>query len=80
MLSTLGVAVQGAGILVFAYNLLRSWRHGELAGDDPWNAWTLEWATTSPPPEYNFATLPTVSSRRPLWDLKHPADPDGRHE
>jgi cytochrome c oxidase subunit 1 len=80
LLSTLGVAVQGAAILIFIFNLVRSWRSGEVAGDDPWNAWTLEWATPSPPPEYNFEQIPTVSSRRPLWDLKHPNDPDGRHE
>ena len=53
---------------------------GEPAGDDPWNAWTLEWSTSSPPPEYNFAEEPEVKSRRPLWDLKHPDDPDWRHE
>ena len=56
-------------------------RHkGKPAGDDPWDAWTLEWATTSPPPEYNFAKIPEVSSRRPLWDLKHPTDPDWKYE
>ena len=55
-------------------------RHGKPAGDDPWDAWTLEWSTTSPPPEYNFETLPEVRSRRPLWDLKHPEDPDWKYE
>ena len=53
---------------------------GKPAGDDPWDAWTLEWSTTSPPPAYNFATTPTVHSRRPLWDLKHPDDPDWQYE
>ena len=48
--------------------------------DDPWNAWTLEWATRSPPPSYNFETIPTVRSRRPLWDVKHPDDPDWKYE
>ncbi len=43
-----------------------------MAGNDPWDAWTLEWSTTSPPPDYNFAIVPAVRSRRPLWDLKHP--------
>ena len=47
---------------------------------DPWDAWTLEWSTGSPPPEYNFAVIPTVRSRRPLWDLKHPDDPDWKYE
>jgi len=50
------------------------------AGNDPWDAWTLEWATSSPPPEYNFAVQPEVRSSRPLWDLKHPEDPDWRYE
>ena len=53
---------------------------GERAGDDPWDAWTLEWTTTSPPPEYNFETDPEVRSSRPLWDLKHPDDPDWKYE
>ena len=69
-----------AGVAIFSFNLLRSLRKGEPSGNDPWDAWTLEWATTSPPPEYNFARTPEVSSRRPLWDLKHPEDPDGRYE
>ena len=53
---------------------------GSKAGNDPWDAWTLEWSTSSPPPAYNFATIPVVASRRPLWDLKHPEDPDRRYE
>src|SRR5262249_2984426 len=76
-LSTLGALFQAAAILVFAWNAIVSLRRGAVAGNDPWDAWTLEWSTTSPPPEYNFATLPEVRSRRPLWDLKHPDDPDG---
>ena len=47
-----------------------SYWKGARAGNDPWDAWTLEWSTSSPPPAYNFATIPTVASRRPLWDLK----------
>ena len=53
---------------------------GKLAGDDPWDAWTLEWATASPPPEYNFEHVPVVRSSRPLWDLKNPEDPDWKFE
>jgi cytochrome c oxidase subunit 1 len=57
-----------------------SLRRGKPSGDDPWDAWTLEWSTTSPPPAYNFDTIPEVKSRRPLWDLKHPNAPDRPHE
>jgi cytochrome c oxidase subunit I len=77
---TLGLPMQMAGILIFVINIVVSLRRGAPAGDDPWDAWTLEWATTSPPPVYNFDVVPVVSSRRPLWDLKHPDDPDGPHE
>ena len=61
-------------------DLLWSMFKGEPAGNDPWDAWTLEWSTSSPPPDYNFATIPVVQSRRPLWDLKHPEDPDWKYE
>ncbi len=77
---SIGVIFQMAGIAVFIWNLLRSLKWGDLAGPDPWDAWTLEWATTSPPPVYNFAEEPVVHSRRPLWDLKHPDDPDTDYE
>jgi cytochrome c oxidase subunit 1 len=80
LISTIGVLFQAAGILFFVYNLIYSWLRGRKAGDDPWDAWTLEWATTSPPADYNFAKTPTVKSRRPLWDAKHPDDPDWAHE
>ena len=80
LISSVGVAAQGAGIVCFVVNLVRSYLKGEPAGEDPWDAWTLEWSTTSPPPDYNFETLPVVRSRRPLWDLKHPEDPDWRYE
>ncbi|HKE56823.1 MAG TPA: cytochrome c oxidase subunit I [Pyrinomonadaceae bacterium] len=80
LIATVGALFQATAILVLAINIVRSARKGELAGNDPWDAWTLEWATSSPPPEYNFATMPTVRSRRPLWDLKHPEDPDWKYE
>jgi cytochrome c oxidase subunit 1 len=80
LISSAGVALQAAGIMCFVVNLVRSYLKGEPAGEDPWDAWTLEWATTSPPPEYNFETLPVVRSSRPLWDLKHPEDPDWKYE
>ncbi len=78
-LSTCGVPFQIAAILFFAVNFVYSAIKGQPAGDDPWDAWTLEWATTSPPPEYNFEKLPVVRSSRPLWDLKHPQDPDWKY-
>ena len=80
MVVTVGAIIQAIAVLIFVYNLVRSHFYGELAGNDPWDAWTLEWATTSPPPSYNFAEDPMVRSRRPLWDLKHPEDPDWKYE
>src|SRR6266850_921327 len=80
LIVTIGVVFQAAGLLVFLVNLVRSYRRGALAGSDPWDAWTLEWSTSSPPPDYNFAVIPAVRSRRPLWDLKHPEDPDWKYE
>src|SRR5881296_4579101 len=80
LVTTLGVPLQALGVLIFVVNVVYSLRHGEPAGNNPWEAWTLEWATTSPPPAYNFATVPPVTSRRPLWDVQHPDDPDGPHE
>jgi cytochrome c oxidase subunit 1 len=80
LIITIGVAFQAAGVLVFAANLVLSYFRGKAAGNDPWDAWTLEWSTSSPPPEYNYVVVPSVRSRRPLWDLKHPEDPDWRYE
>jgi cytochrome c oxidase subunit 1 len=80
MVSSIGAGVQGIAILFFVVNVIVSLRNGRVAGNDPWDAWSLEWATTSPPAEYNFETLPEVRSTRPLWDLKHPEDPDWKFE
>jgi heme/copper-type cytochrome/quinol oxidase subunit 3 len=63
------------GILVLVWDFSRALRRGVLAGDNPWHAWTLEWATTSPPPAHNFSVLPPISSARPLWDLQHNVPP-----
>ena len=75
-----GVIFQAVAIGCFVFNLVWSYRRGKVAGPDPWDAWTLEWSTASPPPVYNFAVVPAVQSRRPLWDLKHPEDPDSNYE
>jgi len=77
---SIGGLIQGIAVLIFAYNFIRSYSRGKIAGDDPWDAWTLEWTTSSPPPVYNFEEIPEVHSRRPLWDLKHPDDPDWEYE
>jgi len=80
LIVSLGGMIQGVAVLIFAYNLIYSLFKGKIAGNDPWDAWTLEWSTSSPPPVYNFATDPVVRSRRPLWDVKHPEDPDWKYE
>jgi cytochrome c oxidase subunit 1 len=65
-------------VLVFLWNFIYTLilRRGAAAGNDPWDAFTLEWDTTSPPPAYNFESVPTVRSRRPFYDIKHPDNPD----
>jgi cytochrome c oxidase subunit 1 len=80
MLISCGGFIQAIGTLLFVYNMIWSYFKGAVAGADPWDAWTLEWSTTSPPPSYNFAKIPTIESRRPLWDLKHPDDTDSNYE
>jgi cytochrome c oxidase subunit 1 len=68
LLSTLGAVVIAASLLVMIWNIVRSARSGAPAGDNPWGAATLEWATSSPPPPYNFLYIPTVNSAYPLWE------------
>jgi len=77
---TVGGFIQAIAVLLFAANMVYSYFYGKEAGPDPWDAWTLEWSTSSPPPVYNFAVDPEVFSRRPLWDLKHPEDSDSAFE
>jgi cytochrome c oxidase subunit 1 len=70
-ISTAGAFLLGVAVLVFLVNLWRTRTRGEPAGNDPWQGATLEWATTSPPPVYNFTVLPRVESRLPLWATEH---------
>ncbi|HTX46669.1 MAG TPA: cytochrome c oxidase subunit I [Solirubrobacteraceae bacterium] len=68
LLESIGSYVLAAGLLLVIVNLLVSLRTGRPAGRDPWHGATLEWETTSPPPAYNYAVIPTVSSAYPMWD------------
>jgi cytochrome c oxidase subunit I+III len=68
VLETVGGFVTLVGILLLLGNLLVSRFVGAPAGPDPWHAPTLEWTTSSPPPSYNYAVIPTVSSAYPNWD------------
>ncbi len=77
-ISSVGAGLLGLSTLPFLWNVYRTWRRGEPAGDDPWGGQTLEWATSSPPPPHNFDELPPIRSNRPVWDLNHPVGPDGR--
>ena len=71
-LETVGAFIIAASVAIFLVNFFKSVRSGEVAGDDPWDGRTLEWAIPSPPPEYNFARIPVVHSNEPFWDQKHP--------
>ena len=68
LLATVGTFVMVAGVLAFLVNVARSLRAGAPAGENPWDADTLEWSTSSPPPPYNFAAIPVVEGRSALWD------------
>ncbi len=70
MVVTAGSYLFALGVLLFVINVWRSLRRGERAGANPWNAASLEWATASPPPSYNFAVIPIVASRYPLWESR----------
>ena len=69
LVSTIGAHIIAVALLVFIYNVWRSWRRGEVAGNDPWEGATLEWTIPSPPPDYNFTVIPEVVSRLPRWSV-----------
>ena len=69
--ATVGGFLIGISMLPFLWNVFVSLRNGKVAGDDPWEGNTLEWATSSPPPPYNFDRLPEIRSERPLFDARH---------
>ncbi|HEX3700355.1 MAG TPA: cbb3-type cytochrome c oxidase subunit I [Phenylobacterium sp.] len=68
MIISLGSGLFALGVLLLFVNVFVSLRRGAPAGPNPWNAPTLEWSVSSPPPEYNFAVIPQVASRHPLWE------------
>jgi cytochrome c oxidase subunit I len=69
-IETIGSMILGFSFLVFIWNVIRSLKKNPPAPADPWNGATLEWSIPSPPQEFNFAEVPVVHSRDPLWELK----------
>lgn len=78
LVETIGAVVIALGVLAFIINFILSMLKAPTNESDPWDGFTLEWATSSPPPPYNFAEIPVVSGVRPLWDRKHPELADER--
>ncbi|CAN5769412.1 hypothetical protein BH23ACT10_BH23ACT10_15710 [soil metagenome] len=74
---TVGAFIIAASILVMIINMVTSLKRGSIAGDDPWDARTIEWMTSSPPVHYNFAQVPQVSARDELWHRKHAVSEEG---
>jgi cytochrome c oxidase subunit 1 len=73
-ISTVGAFLIAASMVPFVVNVATTLLNGEKVGEDPWEGNTLEWATTSPPPTYNFDRLPRIHSERPVFDLRHAHD------
>jgi hypothetical protein len=74
LIESIGAYLLAAGLLVVAANLVVSCFRGERAGNDPWEGDTLEWATSSPPPPYNYPVIPKVTSSYPMWDREDRAE------
>jgi cytochrome c oxidase subunit 1 len=79
-ISTIGAFMMGIAALVLVVALIKSLRHGITAGRDPWDGVTLEWYAAPMRGGKNFDKIPLVKSRRPLWDMKHPENPDWKNE
>ena len=78
VLATIGAFIIALSVLVFLVNVIYTSRRGPKATADPWDARTLEWSTSSPPPAYNFAHVPVVTHRDDLWHRKYTEDDEGR--
>jgi cytochrome c oxidase subunit 1 len=74
LISSYGAYLLAFATLLFVINFIRSWRRGAVAGHNPWDAPTIEWSIPSPAPAYNFATIPNITSRYPMWDQKDGID------
>jgi len=75
LVATLGSYLMGVGAILFLVNVVQAFRRKAPAGDDPWGGYTLEWITSSPPPEHNFHWLPPIRSERPVFDWRHRGQP-----
>jgi cytochrome c oxidase subunit 1 len=78
LLATIGAFIIATSVLVFLVNVIFTTRRGERVGHDPWDGRTLEWSIPSPPPEYNFAVVPVVTSLDDYWHRKYTEDDEGR--
>ena len=74
---TIGSFVIMVSLMVFVWNVVRTRRRGEIAGPDPWDGRTLEWTTSSPPPEHNFNAIPVVEHEDDFWHRKYTVAEDG---
>jgi len=81
-ISTVGAFLMGFSFVFMLINIWVSWRRAVPAGDNPWDAGSLEWFASSPPSHHNFTKLPPIRSERPTWDYNHPEHrtiPHGKH-
>jgi len=82
-ISSVGAWLVGFSFVIFLVNMWVSWRKPVPAGGNPWDAYSLEWGTTSPPPHHNFERIPPIRSERPVWDMNHAdiedVQPHGSH-